>query len=257
MAQASSAQFRERKEPAITIAGRLGVAHLLEGTVRGAGNTVRVTADLHPRGGTASELVPHVRAGPAGHPRGTARSRARLPTRSRPASRRTRRARPGRQRRRLPARPPTSPRSTSTLPAARSTTQRRRSLGARRARAIRCGDRARSRLRGGACGAGPLYGDREPVRTHHRKPGLYDEAIAAARRAIDIAPDLADAHSTPGYTLFQGRLDARAAREPFELSRKLGGGEATRSRPMRSTARAPAARAKPPRRSDAPSASTR
>jgi tetratricopeptide (TPR) repeat protein len=56
---------------------------------------------------------------------------------------------------------------------------------------------------------------------------LYDDAIASARRAIKIAPDLADAHSTLGFTLFQGRLDARAAREPFERSRQLGAGEAT------------------------------
>ena len=56
---------------------------------------------------------------------------------------------------------------------------------------------------------------------------LYDAAIASAERAIGIAPELADAHSTLGFTLFQGRLDARAAREPFERSRELGGGEAT------------------------------
>lgn len=57
--------------------------------------------------------------------------------------------------------------------------------------------------------------------------GMYDQAIAAAQRAIAIAPGLADAHSTLGYVLFQGRLNANAAREPFEQSRKLGTGEAT------------------------------
>jgi tetratricopeptide (TPR) repeat protein len=57
--------------------------------------------------------------------------------------------------------------------------------------------------------------------------GLYDAAIASAQRAIALAPDLADAHSTLGFTLFQGRLDARAARGPFERSRELGAGEAT------------------------------
>jgi hypothetical protein len=56
---------------------------------------------------------------------------------------------------------------------------------------------------------------------------LQDAAIAAAKQAIEIAPELADAHSTLGFTLFQGRLDARAARAPFERSRELGGGEAT------------------------------
>src|SRR4030095_3604215 len=57
--------------------------------------------------------------------------------------------------------------------------------------------------------------------------GLYDEAVAAAERAIEIAPDFAEAYSTLGFTLFQGRLDARAARAPFERSRELGAGEAT------------------------------
>jgi TolB-like protein len=56
---------------------------------------------------------------------------------------------------------------------------------------------------------------------------MYDAAIAAARRAIALAPGLADAHSTLGFTLFQGKLDARAAREPFERSAELGAGEAT------------------------------
>jgi tetratricopeptide (TPR) repeat protein len=56
---------------------------------------------------------------------------------------------------------------------------------------------------------------------------LYDAAVASAERAIAIAPNLADAHSTLGYTLFQGRLDARAARGPFERSVESGSGEAT------------------------------
>jgi tetratricopeptide (TPR) repeat protein len=56
---------------------------------------------------------------------------------------------------------------------------------------------------------------------------LYAAAIQSAQRAIAIAPDLADAYSTLGFTLFQGRLDAGAARAPFERSRELGAGEAT------------------------------
>ena len=48
-----------------------------------------------------------------------------------------------------------------------------------------------------------------------------------------IAPELADAHSTLGFTLFQGRLDARAAREPFERSRELGCGRGDGPRALR------------------------
>ena len=55
---------------------------------------------------------------------------------------------------------------------------------------------------------------------------LYAAAIVSARRAIELAPKFADAYSTLGFVLFQGRLDARAAREPFENSRRLGPGEA-------------------------------
>ena len=58
-------------------------------------------------------------------------------------------------------------------------------------------------------------------------PRMYAEAVLAAERAIAIAPELAEAHSTLGFTRFQGQLDARGAREPFEQSRRLGAGEAT------------------------------
>jgi tetratricopeptide (TPR) repeat protein len=55
---------------------------------------------------------------------------------------------------------------------------------------------------------------------------LYAAAIVSAQHAIDLAPKFADAHSTLGLVLFQGRLDAHAAREPFENSRRLGAGDA-------------------------------
>ena len=58
-------------------------------------------------------------------------------------------------------------------------------------------------------------------------PAMHAEAIAAAERAIALAPMLAEAHSTLGFTLFQGKLDARAARGPFERSIEFGAGEAT------------------------------
>lgn len=56
---------------------------------------------------------------------------------------------------------------------------------------------------------------------------LYDAAVAAARTATALAPDLADAQSTLAFVLFQGRLDVRGAREPYELSRAHGEGDAT------------------------------
>jgi len=46
MAQTSSAKFRDHTEDAVTIASRLGVGYLLDGTVRKSGEIARITADL-------------------------------------------------------------------------------------------------------------------------------------------------------------------------------------------------------------------
>jgi TolB-like protein/tetratricopeptide (TPR) repeat protein len=54
----------------------------------------------------------------------------------------------------------------------------------------------------------------------------FDSAIVSVRRAIELAPKLADAHSTFGLMLFQGELNMKAARAPFQFSRQLGEGEA-------------------------------
>jgi len=56
---------------------------------------------------------------------------------------------------------------------------------------------------------------------------LYNQAIEAARTATALAPDLADAQSTLGFALFQGRLDVQGAREPYQRSYQLGAGDAT------------------------------
>jgi len=46
IARASSFQFRNSKDPVSVIGGKLGVAHLLEGSVQRAGNDVRISAEL-------------------------------------------------------------------------------------------------------------------------------------------------------------------------------------------------------------------
>ena len=55
---------------------------------------------------------------------------------------------------------------------------------------------------------------------------LYDRAILSGQAAIKAAPALAEAHSALGYALYNGRLDPKAAREPYEHSRELGAGDA-------------------------------
>ncbi len=54
----------------------------------------------------------------------------------------------------------------------------------------------------------------------------YDAAIATARRAAATAPDLADTELALGSTLFSGRVDVRGARRPFDRAAELGGGDA-------------------------------
>jgi TolB-like protein/Flp pilus assembly protein TadD len=46
IARASSFQFRDSKDPVAIIGAKLGVAHLLEGSVQRAGDTVRIVAEL-------------------------------------------------------------------------------------------------------------------------------------------------------------------------------------------------------------------
>lgn len=54
----------------------------------------------------------------------------------------------------------------------------------------------------------------------------YDQAIAAARQATKLAPSLAVAQAALGFVLLNGRLDIKAASEPYQKSYKLGFGNA-------------------------------
>lgn len=54
----------------------------------------------------------------------------------------------------------------------------------------------------------------------------FDQAIAAAQAAVARAPDSADAQAALGFALFNGRLDARAARPPYDRAAVLGQGDA-------------------------------
>ena len=56
--------------------------------------------------------------------------------------------------------------------------------------------------------------------------GQYDMAIDAARTAIKLAPDLAEAQSAHGFVLLNGRLDLKAAAVPYQKSFELGFGNA-------------------------------
>ncbi len=65
----------------------------------------------------------------------------------------------------------------------------------------------------------------EDAKVDQIKP-LYSEAIAAARRAVELAPDLAEGHLALGYATFAGRLDIAGARPSYERAYALGHGNA-------------------------------
>lgn len=230
MAQASSATFRDRNDDAIAIASKLGVAYLLDGSVRRSGDIVRITSDLID-GATgfsrwsqsfdrvmkdifavqseiantvARALVAEVASGSGTEPGGDQ---------------------------------PLTPSGATTSVAAYDAYLRGRTLYD--LSADETSERAALAQFDAAIEADPDYAAAHAARARSltaianqygdvgQLAEYYDAAIASAQRAIEIAPDLAEAHSTLGFTFFQGRLDARAAREPFERSRTLGAGEAT------------------------------
>jgi len=220
MAQASTSKFRERKEDATTIAAALGVAFLLDGSVRRSGNVVRVTADLVD-GATGfsrwSQMFERGLEDIFAVQSEIARTVARALARE------------------VAPEDETVTGGTTSIEAY-DTYLRGRALydlsvdEASERAALAQFDRAieidpdyaaahagRSRS---LTAIASTYGQAEELAP------LYAEAIAAARRAIELAPGLADAHSTLGNTLFQAQLNASAAREPFDRSRELGAGEA-------------------------------
>lgn len=64
------------------------------------------------------------------------------------------------------------------------------------------------------------YAEGEELRT------LFDAAISAGRRAVALAPDLAAAQLALGDALYGGHFDIRGARDPYNKAAKLGAGEA-------------------------------
>lgn len=57
--------------------------------------------------------------------------------------------------------------------------------------------------------------------------GLYAEAEIEAQRAISLAPEFSGAYIALANLEFSGRLDVRAARVPYERAHKLGEGDAS------------------------------
>ena len=79
---------------------------------------------------------------------------------------------------------------------------------------------------------------------------LYAEAIAAARRAVELAPNLAEGHLALGYTLLPGSSTCAVPGRPTSAPISSATAMPTSTCSTRAIARAPAARARRPRRSD-------
>ena len=63
------------------------------------------------------------------------------------------------------------------------------------------------------------------AQANERRP-LYDEAVAEAKRAVSIANQFPDAYAALGYALFYGKLDIISADGPYEKAGELGSGSA-------------------------------
>jgi TolB-like protein/Tfp pilus assembly protein PilF len=226
MAQASSGQFRESNADAVHIARQLGVAYLLDGSVRWAGNTVRVAADLiDGRTGfsrwaeTFERRIDDVFAVQSEIADTVASALAAQV--ADPGTPKDERAASG---------------GTKNV-AAFDAYLRGRALY--ETGSDEASEREALALFDKAIALDPAYAAAHAARSAAlttlanqyakvgQHAGMYDQAVAAARRAIALAPEYAGAYSMLGFVLFQGRLDARAAREPFEKSSVLGQGEAT------------------------------
>lgn len=226
MAQASSGKFRESNEDAVHIAGQLGVAFLLDGSVRWAGKTVRVAADLiDGRTGfsrwaqTFERRIDDVFAVQSEIANTVASALAAQV--SDPGTPKDERAASG----------------GTTDVAAFDTYLRGRALY--ETGSDEASERDALALFDKAIALDPEYAAAHAARSAtlttlanqygkvDQHAAMYDQAVAAAERAIALAPKYANAYSTLGFVLFQGRLDARAARVPFEKSSVLGAGEAT------------------------------
>lgn len=55
---------------------------------------------------------------------------------------------------------------------------------------------------------------------------FYAQSVAAAKKAVELASDLAEAHSALGFVLFNGMLQVKAANDPYRQSFELGFGNA-------------------------------
>ncbi len=221
-AQTSSNLFRGHDSNAITIAEKLGVAYLLDGSVRRDGATVRISAELiEARSGLSkwtqnfdrqlsdifavqSEIAVTVMQAIAGA----------LPL----------------------AMPALMLAAGTTVVAAYDSYLKGRAIYANAGDAA--ADRQALASFDAAIAADPHYAQAHAIRADAlldiasnyaqlgQLPAIYRDALASAQRAVSLAPALAAARLAVGNVLLESRLDFRGARPFFDSALALGGHDA-------------------------------
>jgi TolB-like protein/Tfp pilus assembly protein PilF len=226
-AQTSSDQFRGSNDDARTISRALGVAYLLDGNVRPSGSMVRISAELID-GRTGFSQWSQTFDRPLANIFAVQEEIAQAVTSALSAQLEKHRSD-------RPSGDQGAAGGTSNL-AAFDSRLRGRDLFDRSA--DEASDRAALAHFDAAIAADPGYALAHAARARaltvignqfeqgERRRGTYAQAIEAAQRGTALAPDVAETQSALGFALFNGRLDAGAARNPYERSLQLGGGEA-------------------------------
>jgi TolB-like protein len=224
MAQTSANQFRDRKEDITSIAAKLGVAFLLGGSVRHAGDVVRIAAELIDGKNGFSRwsqtfdrqlsdvfAIQSEIAGVVANALG-----ANIFTGGKPAA--------------------------QSVGGTRNVLAYDAYLKGRALYTLNSGeDSARAALAQfeAAIAADPDYAAAHAARARSltamassfapadQLRSLNAQAIASARRAVALAPNLADAQSVLANILLYSGLDVRPPRDAFERSRALGQGDAS------------------------------
>ena len=197
-----------------TSAAQLHVAAIMEGSVRKAGDRVRVTAQLVDASNGYHLWSENFDRNARRHLRDPGRNRAQRRQRRAAVPEDAARLRPAEATRRATCAP-----TSSTCAAASSSAARPKSREAGAAD-VPPRDRARSGLRAGVRGPGRFAVRVDAVAHGDRDSGALEEAKAAAHRALELDPDLAEAHVAKGHALMIAG-DHDGATEAFEHALKL------------------------------------
>ena len=221
MGQASSNEFRDSKDDARTISSRLGVVWLLDGNVRMSGNTVRIAMELID-GATGfakwSDSFDRPLSNIFQVQQEIAEAVDAMLAAEMGAGDETRQARAG---------------ATTDVAAFDAYLRGRDLFDSQRDEAS---DRGALDYFGQAIQLDPGYATARAARARtlavvanqyaqaEERQRLYVEAVAEAREAIRLAPELADGHVALGYALFYGQLDAAAAAPHYATAERFGRG---------------------------------